>query len=318
MKLHRKLLPALLLFAASSTFALAQTAPPWSKGANDPAAQGYVFHVPDVDNVPDLHGNPCNAKLVLFIGGNQFFVLPKLVAAFEQQHPELKGRIYYETLPPGILRRQIAHNNTLTLGNLSIQVRPDVYEAGLRVAHQMEASGQLTGVVPYATNDLAIMVAKGNPRHIHSLRDLARPDVRLSMPNPEWEGVAKQIEASLRKAGGQSLLNTVYHAKVKSGQTILTEIHHRQTPMRIMQGKVDAGVTWASEVRFQESIGNPIQGVAISPAHNVTAIYAGGVLKNAPHPQAAAAWLHFLTTPQAQAIYHQYGFRSLPSNASQK
>ena len=313
-----KRLPALLLLVASSTFALGQQMPPWSKGANDPAAQGYVFHVPDVDNVPDLHGNPCNAKLVLFIGGNQFFVLPRLIAAFEQQHPELKGRIYYETLPPGILRRQIAHNNTLTLGNLTLQVQPDVYEAGIRAVRQMETSGQLAHVTPYATNNLAIMVAKGNPRHIHSLSDLAKPGIRLSMPNPEWEGVAKQIAASLRKAGGEALYHTVYQAKVESGQTILTEIHHRQTPMRIMQGKVDAGVTWASEARFQESIGNPIQGIAIPPSQNVTATYAGGIMKNAPHPQAAAAWLQFLTTPQAQAIYHQYGFRSLPSNASQQ
>lgn len=318
MKHHRKLLPALLVLVLSTTFALAQQAPPWSKGANDPAAQGYVFHVPDIDNVPDLHGNPCHAKLVLFIGGNQFFVLPKLIAAFQQQHPDLKGRIYYETLPPGILRRQIAHNNTLTLGNLTLQVRPDVYEAGLRAVRQMQTAGQLRGVVPYATNNLAIMVAKGNPHHIHSLRDLARPGLRLSMPNPLWEGVEKQIAKALRKAGGPSLYHSVYQAKVHDGQTILTEVHHRQTPMRIMSGKVDAGVTWASEVRFQESIGNPIQGVAIPPAHNVTAIYAGGVMKSAPYPKIAAEWLAFLKTPQAQAIYHQYGFRSLPSSASQK
>ena len=318
MKPHRKLLPALLLLVTASSVALAQATPPWSKGANDPAAQGYVFHVPDVDNVPDLHGNPCNAKLVLFIGGNQFFVLPKLVAAFEQQHPELKGRIYYETLPPGILRRQIAHNNTLTLGNLSLQVQPDVYEAGLRTVREMEKSGQLHGIVPYATNNLAIMIAKGNPRGIHSLSDLGKPGIRLSMPNPEWEGGANQIAASLRKAGGESLYHSVYQAKVKSGQTILTEIHHRQTPMRIMEGRVDAGVTWASEARFQESIGNPIQAVPIPNSQNVTAIYAGAVMNNAAHPKIAAAWLRFLKTPQAQAIYHQYGFRSLPSNASQQ
>lgn len=61
---------------------------------------------------------------MLFIGGNQFFVLPKLVAAFEQQYPALKGHIFYETLPPSILRRQIAANNTITLGNLTLQVGP--------------------------------------------------------------------------------------------------------------------------------------------------------------------------------------------------
>jgi molybdate transport system substrate-binding protein len=74
-----------------------------------------------VDNVPDLHSNPSDAKLVIFIGGNQFFVLPQLINAFEQHHPELKEHIFYETLPPGILRKQIAADDAITLGNLSIQ-----------------------------------------------------------------------------------------------------------------------------------------------------------------------------------------------------
>jgi ABC-type molybdate transport system substrate-binding protein len=290
----------------------AQTMPPWSKGANDPAVQtGYTFHVADVDNIPDLHGNPTDAQLVLFIGGNQFFVLPQLIAAFEQENPALKGHIFYETLPPGILRKQIAAGDTLTLGNFTLQIRPDVYEAGARVLQQMEQSGQAQNVVRYATNDLAIMVKAGNPKHIHSLKDLGRPDVTLSMPNPQWEGVANQIASSLRKAGGEPLEQTVYQDKVKTGKTILTEIHHRQTPIRIMNGSVDAGVTWASEVRFQKQLANPIDGVAIPDAQNTTATYAGGVMKDAPHPQAAAKWLAFLQTEKAQAIYREFGFRSV-------
>jgi hypothetical protein len=70
--------------------------------------------------------------------------------------------------------------------------------------------------------------------------------------------------------------------------THLTQIHYRETPMRIMQGKSGAGVTWTSEVRFQEKIGNPIKGVPIPAHQNTTAIYAAGVLQNAPHREAAA------------------------------
>jgi ABC-type molybdate transport system substrate-binding protein len=312
MKAYRKFLSTLLALAGT-TVASSQTVPPWSKGTNDPAAQkGYVFHVDDVDNIPDLHGNPADAKLVIFIGGNQFFVLPQLIAAFEKQHPELTGHIFYETLPPGILRKQIAADDAITLGNLTIQVKPDIYEAGARVLHDMEQHGQVKGVVPYASNDLAIMVPAGNPKGIQSLKDLGRPDIRLSMPNPQWEGVAQQISDSLHKAGGEALYQSVYQDKVKNGKSVLTEIHHRQTPMRIMSGQADAGVTWASEVRFQQSIGNPIQGVAIPADQNTTAIYAGGVMSDAPHPEIAAQWLAFLKTPEAQTIYHQYGFHSVP------
>lgn len=315
MKLQRTFLLTLLALAGT-TFASAQAVPPWSKGANDPAAQkGYVFHIADVDNVPDLHGNPADAKLVIFIGGNQFFVLPQLIAAFEQQHPELRGHIFYETLPPGILRKQIAADDAITLGNLTIQVKPDIYEAGARVVQEMKQHGQVKGVVAYATNDLEIMIRKGNPKGIQSLKDLAKPDIRLSMPNPQWEGVANQIAASLRKAGGEELYQTVYQQKVNDGKSVLTEIHHRQTPMRIMSGQADAGVTWASEVRFQERIGNPIQGVAIPADQNTTATYAGGVMSDAPHPEIAAEWLSFLKTPEAQTIYHQYGFHSVPNTS---
>lgn len=302
---------SLLLALASGVSALAgaRQAPPWSQGSNNPAAdKGYIFQVEDVDNVPDLHGNPQGAQLVLFIGGNQFMVLPDLVEGFEKQHPELRGRIFYETLPPGILRRQMAHDGILTLGNLTLQARADVYEAGARVLAEMEQQRQVEKPVHYASNQLEVMVHAGNPRGIRSLRDLGRDDLRLSMPNPEWEGVARQIAASLRKAGGQDLVRKVMDAKVKSGTTFLTHIHHRQTAMRILSGKSDAGVTWSSEVRFQEKIGNPISGVAIPANENTTAIYAAAVLRNAPHAAAARAWLAYLSSEKAQAIYRKFGF----------
>jgi ABC-type molybdate transport system substrate-binding protein len=287
----------------------AQQAPPWSQGRNNPAAdKGYVFQVDDVDNVPDLHGNPVGAELVLFIGGNQFMVLPDLIAGFLKQHPELRGHIFYETLPPGILHQQMEHDGVLTLGNLTLQARADVYEAGARALADMEQKGQVEKPVHYASNQLEIMVHAGNPRGIRTLKDLGRSDIRLSMPNPAWEGVARQIEDSLRKAGGDALVRTVMDGKVKDGTTYLTHIHHRQTPMRIMDGRSDAGVTWSSEVRFQEKIGNPITGVAIPPGENTIAIYAAGVLRNALHAAAARAWVAYLGSQEAQAVYRKFGF----------
>ncbi len=294
----------------SPVCAYGQSSPPWSKGANDPAQdKGLVFHVDEIDNVPDLHGNPQDAKLVLFIGGNQFFVLPRLIAGFEKQHPELAGHIFYETLPPGILRRQMEHNNTITIGNLTLHVVPDVYEAGARVLDEMQKQGKVEQVVRYATNNLEIMVAAGNPKHIAGLKDLADPAVRLSMPNPETEGVARQVADSLRKAGGDALVHTVYEEKVQSGSTFLTQIHHRQTPMRILQGKSDAGVVWASEVMFQQKTGNAITGVPIPEDQNTIAIYAAGMVHNAPHSSAAAAWLAYLQSDEAQAAYSEFGFK---------
>jgi ABC-type molybdate transport system substrate-binding protein len=300
-----------LIVALAGAGASAQTYPPWSKGENNPSDQrGFVFSVTDIDNVPDLHGNPENAKLVLFVGGNQFFVLPQLIRAFEKQHPELRGHIFYETLPPGILRKQMENNDTVTLGNLTLRVEPDVYEAGQRTLLEMSAKKEVEEPVSYATNDLMIMIAKSNPKQVQSLGDLGRPELRLAMPNPEFEGVAKQIGDSLRKAGEEELFQKVYVSKVQNGSSYLTQIHHRQTPLRIMKDDSDAGVTWSSEVRFQEKIGNQISGVAIPPEQNTTATYSAAVIHGAPHPEAARAWVLFLNSAEAQTIYKEFGFGS--------
>jgi ABC-type molybdate transport system substrate-binding protein len=199
---------------------------------------------------------------------------------------------------------------TITSGNMTWTAKPDAYFAGLSRVKAMIKKGKLVGpAVPYATNTLTIMVPKGNPADVTGLKDLAKPDVKLVMPNPEFEGIGRVIEKSLLKAGGRALLKAVYTDKVKSGGTILTHIHHRQTPLFLMQGLADAGVTWQSEAMFQEQVHHPISHVDIPASENTTAIYAGAMVKGAVHPQAAKAWLAFIRSPQSMAIFERYGFK---------
>ena len=285
--------------------------PPWSHGRNNPAVdRGLEFTVAEVDNLPDFHGDPQNAGLVVFVGGNYYFAMAPLVAEFIAEHPDLRGKVYYETIPPGLLVRQIERGGAITVGNMTWTVTADVFAAGMKGVQKMIDRGYARApMVRYATNDLAIMVPRGNPAHITSLADLAKPGVRLVMPNPKFEGIARQIKAALVKAGGAALEQAVYDVKVKNGETTLTQIHHRQTPLFLMQGKADAGVTWQSEAVFQERSGNPISHVVIPAAQNSTAIYAAAVLKDAKHPQAAEAWVQFLKSPPALAIFARYGFK---------
>ena len=211
--------------------------PPWQHGENNDAmSRGLSFTVPQVDDLADFHGDVSDPKLVLYVGGNYFFAMAPLVAAFEQQHPEFKGGIYWETLPPGVLEKQIEAGGTVTSGNMTWTVKPDAYLAGLERVQGLVDQGVPTGpAVPYVTNSLTIMLPAGNPGHVEGLSDLARPDLRVAMPDPEFEGIARQIEASLKKAGGDALATTVYKTKVADGSTVLTRIHHRQTPLFLMQ-----------------------------------------------------------------------------------
>jgi ABC-type molybdate transport system substrate-binding protein len=285
--------------------------PPWQHGENnDRIARGLSFTEPDADNLADFHGDPTNPALALYVGGNYFFAMAPLVHAFEARYPQYRGRVYWETIPPGLLVRQIEQGGTVTVGNMTWTVKPDVYLAGFNAVQKQVDRGLLQApVVPYVTNTLTIMVPKANPAHITGLADLGQPTVKLAMPNPAFEGIAHQIKASLKHVGGEALVNSVYDAKVSDGSTMLTHIHHRQTPLWIMQGKAQAGVTWQSEAMFQEQAGHPISHVDIPAADNTTAIYAGATVKGAPHPRAAQQWLAFIRSPQGLTIFERYGFK---------
>ena len=286
--------------------------PPWQHGQNnDTLERGLEFTVPEVDNLADFHGDPIAPKLILYVGGNYFFAMAPLIAKFEQENPQLKGKIYWETLPPELLARQLQAGGAVTSGNMSWRVKADAFFAGFKKVKSMVDDGALVApVVSYVTNTLAIMVPAGNPGHVRGLADLAQPGLRLAMPNPEFEGIAKQIEAALRKAGGEPLAEAIYKTKVRNGSAVLTQIHHRQTPLFLMQGRADVGVTWKSEALFQEQIRNPITHVDIPDDQNSTAIYAGAMVKGAEHPEAAQLWLDYIHSEPAVAIFARYGFRA--------
>jgi len=285
--------------------------PPWQNGQNNDASKrGMEFTAPPVDDMADFHGSLDNPALVLYASGNYFFAMPAMVRAFGELHPAYRGRVFYETLPPGLLMKQLDAGGTVTSGNLTFTVKPDVMMTEQRASAAWVRDGRLTApVVSFATNDLTIMVPADNPAHIASLMDLARPELALIMPNPAFEGVARQVRESLVKAGGETLAQAVYGTKVTAGMTVLTCIHHRQTPLLLMQGLGQADVTWRSEAIFQEQQGHAIAHVEIPADQNTRDFYSAAVVSGAMHGDAAQAWLSFIRSDAAFAALKPFGFQ---------
>ena len=303
MKNYKNILFSVAVLIACSSQVKAQDHrfdPPW----NTPPESKVMFTVPGVDNVPDLFGDINDPQLVVFFAGNQFMCLDDMMAAFKKAYPQYQ-RVFAETLPPGILAKQIM-GGSITIGNLRITLKPDVYTAGKNRTDQMPEYFSKTE--PYAYNRLAIMVQKGNPKNIKGLKDLGQAAIRVSMPNPDFEGIGKRIEQAYVLAGTESLRKTIMEDKVKDSTTYLTQIHHRQSPMRIMYGQSDAAPVWYSEAYYQVMIKHPVDMVEIPSDQNINATYVAGQLKNAPHAQAARDFMDFLVSPAAKAIYRKYGF----------
>lgn len=276
--------------------------------------KGPRLNVPPFDAIVDLVGNPNDADLVLFVNGNQFMVMPELIERFQVKYPQV-GSVFYETLPPGLLKQQIEHNGCLSVGSFKLSVQADVYTAGkLEIT---ELAGYVDQVWPYAQNHLALAVLKGNPKHILQLTDLGRPDVAIAMPNLKTEGIARLARQAAWMAGGESLVERIFVKKVHQRTTHFTTVHHRETVPWLTNGRVDVGVLWGSEAEWAIRQGVPIESVPLPTAANPTGRYLAAGLKHSLHPTARDGFLEFLTSEEASAIYQSYGFEAVNDDGSQ-
>jgi len=269
-------------------------------------------------------GDSYTADLVMYLAGNQFMVMQELIGDFQAKHPDIKT-VYVETIPPG----QILKGQLLAQGEIEGQktaMNPDLF-ASVNIGHlkKMKAEGKMSDHAVYIHNKLELMVAEGNPKGIKGPEDLGRDDLVQSHPNPLTEGIFKFY-------GSEMLKDLGLHEKVTGGQeckscwavegkTWFTSRHHRETPDRIEKGEADVGIVWTTEVVEAKRMGRPIDGVAISaPLNKQDKVnYAIGTLNTGRNQDNAAAFLAYLATDDAQAIYESYGFlRATPEELALK
>lgn len=260
----------------------------------------------------DLHNleHMDDADLVLFVAGNQFMVMEELLSAFKEETSESK--IFYETLPPGMELRQILEGGAIFSGTV-IDVAPDVYASvSIDSMKKLEEKGLIEkgDYFLYLHNRLVLMVPEGNPAGITSVKDLGRDDVRVSQPNPETEDIGLYITDMYKDAGGEKLVHRIMEEKRAEGTSIMTIVHHRETPLRIGKGTVDVGPVWATEALNAIEQGLKVETIEPGPKldQRDAINYYMARLKKAPHPKRARAFLDFIRSERAQKIYEKYGF----------
>lgn len=309
------------LAAAASLFATQlQAAEPGDAGHG---ADYRTFHS-DGNVVMGSIGDSYTADLVMYLAGNQFMVMKELIGDFQSKHPEIET-VYVETIPPG----QILKGQLLQQGEIEGQqtaMNPDLF-ASVNIGHlkKMKAEGKMSDYATYIHNKLELMVAEGNPKGIKGPEDLARDDLVQSHPNPLTEGIFKFYGSEMLKdlglyekvTGGQECRS----CWAVDGKTWFTSRHHRETPDRIEKGEADVGIVWTTEVFHAKAQGRPLDGVAIpAPLNKQDKVnYAIGMLNTGRNPENAAAFLDYLATDEAQAIYESYGFlRATPEELTLK
>ncbi|RVU28437.1 molybdate ABC transporter substrate-binding protein [Streptomyces antnestii] len=142
-----------------------------------------------------------------------------------------------------------------------------------------------------AKNRLVIAAGKGNPKKIAHLKDLADTKVKVVLAAPEVP-VGRYSAQVLDKQG----------LKVKP---VSQEPNVRAVLSKVELGEADAGIVYKTDA---ESATSKVDAVAIPDAQNAIAAYPAATLKQSKHTEAAAAFVKWLSTPDAQKILRDAGF----------
>jgi ABC-type molybdate transport system substrate-binding protein len=277
----------------------------------DPDLKLYLADGNLVRGAEALRRSPAEANLILWLAGNQFFAMDDVVRAFQRRNPGLSVGVV--TLPPGLLLDAIMAGGWSYDGK-DYPGTPDVY-ASVNLGHlkRLKAAGRMDQYAVYMHNEMEIMVAKGNPKGIKGIQDLARSDVRTSMPNPVNEGIMQFYARKVLERHG--IWQAISGGKeCFSCQTTpnnwFTSVHHRETPDRLKAGTTDAGIVWRTETLEARRAGTQVDAVSLPPEDSLRdeVSYAIGVLRGSPNAAAAGRYLEFLSSSEGQDAYARYGF----------
>src|SRR5437868_544413 len=162
----------------------------------------------------------------------------------------------FEKSHPGTMVRFSFAGSSSLAAQIQQGALGDVFASADQPNMQKVIQAGLTSQMPIviARNDLEIVVAKGNPKHVEALADLARSGlvVVLCAPAVPCGHYAAQ---TLQKAG-VSVKPASQEADVKS---VLS---------KVALGEADAGLVYVTDVK---SAGNAVEGVAIPAVLNVVA-----------------------------------------------
>jgi molybdate transport system substrate-binding protein len=155
----------------------------------------------------------------------------------------------------------------------------------------LEGAGLISGTSRiFAHNRLAIAVAKGNPKGIHTLADLSRADLVVVLADPSVPA-GKYAQQALTKAHV-----TVHPASL--------ELQVTGVLSKVALGEADAGIVYVSDIGTSGKVG----GVTIPDDQNIIADYPIAVLKSTTNRTAANAFVDLVLSPDGQAILKAAGF----------
>ena len=244
-------------------------------------------------------GNPSLAtpstQLTVSAAASLRSVMEEIQPLYQQKHPETE--IIYNFASSGSLQRQIEQGAPVDVFISAATKQMDALEKQdllLTETRQDLLKNQMVLVTP-ASN-------KNNNLKLDNFDDLTTKEITMiALGEPGSVPAGKYAQEVLTSFKIADKVNS----KAVYGKDV------RQVLNYVATGNVDAGIVYRTDAQVSDNV----QIVATAPenAHSPV-IYPIAVIKDRDNPEAANELIEFLSTPEAQAIFEEYGFVSVISH----
>jgi len=200
--------------------------------------------------------------------------------------------------------------------------RGDLYVCHDPFGGGAEKKGLADRVLTVASLTPTIAVKKGNPKGIQSLRDLARPGLRLGLTDEMYSTLGHINPVMFQRAGLRKEIEANVVTRTRMGGEVANAV---------AIGNLDATIVWNAVAWLRrdkldavpieptllpqpgvDAVTTPTFGVIDKSCVKVTI----ATLKCSRQPEAAAAFADFVNSPRGRAVFAQRGFSPAPDSTT--
>ncbi len=182
--------------------------------------------------------------------------------------------------------------------------KADVYAAASRsLFDPLVTAGLLQTGRIFAKNRLVILISEPAKGRLKTLRDLAKPNVKLIIADKNVPA-GNYTRQMLERLSASPLYGPTFSKSVLQN-VISEESNVRQVALKVVLGEADAGIVYSSDgVAFRKKV----KIISIPLPYNPLLEYPIGVLKASSDAAQAKAFVDYVLSPVGQRILQKWGF----------
>jgi molybdate transport system substrate-binding protein len=231
-----------------------------------------------------VEGDPWadSPELTIFAGSMLRPAIEETIVAFEKREGVQVSRAYNGC---GILVAQMKGGQ-----------RPDAYFA-CDVEFMQQVSDHFPNPVAVSENELVIVVQKGNPKNIGSLRDLNQPGLRVGVGHEKQCAMGWITQNVLTESGLKSQVMSNVTVQTPTGDMLVNQM---------LTGSLDAAIVYLSNAA---GAGDKLDAVQIQGIPCSVATQPWAVADESLYPQLAGRLFEHICSLESQKMFAAEGFR---------